>query len=205
LTYYLADLCYAQAESYDNNSKYVEALSQIKISLHYRPNEPLYIMQYADTSSKLALTTKDFRYVSPALAAIDKATQIAPFSLNSWKEKAQIYYYFSVIDPKYYLLALDSLTKATKLAPTDASSFYMLGEFYDRIKEVDKAAFYYQQAIEMKPNYDYALFALGKIYFDQKKYGSALPLFEKVLLIAPTATDVKDYLAKIATISSRPQ
>jgi O-antigen ligase len=205
LTYYLADISYAQSESYDRQQKYEDALKSIQISLNYRPDEPVYLISQGTLSAKLALTTQDEKYINPTLISLEKATQISPFNLNLWKEKAQAYYYLSALDNDYYLLAIDALTKATKIAPTDAMSFYLLAEFYDRINQTDSATKNYQAAIDLKPNYDHALFALGKIHFNKKEYQLAKTLFEKTILIAPTNLEAKDYLSQIATISSQPQ
>jgi putative inorganic carbon (hco3(-)) transporter len=209
LFFYLADITYAQADTFDSSDRYTSALEQIRLSVNYRPNEPVYLTKYANILSKLALTANNQKlesqaqnYTKQAVDAVNQATTISPFSLNLWKEKAQIYYYLSVIDTGYYLKALDALTKATLLAPTDAKSFYMLAEFYQNIKEYDASIKYYQQAIDLKPNYDHAYFALGKIYFDQKKYDLAKVNFEKTLDIAPANTDARNYLAAIATASA---
>jgi len=209
LFYYLADITYAQAETYDNQQQYTQSYQQIKLSLHYRGNEPAYLIKAADLSAKMALLAQKQKdenqtqyYVNQAQSLIDYSTRISPFNVNGWKEKSQVYYYLSAIDSKYYLYALDALTKATKLAPSDAASFYMLGEFYNRIDATDQAIANYQTAISLKPNYDYAYFALGRIYLNQKKYAEAKTNFESTLKIAPDNLDAKNYLAFIATRSA---
>ena len=209
LFYYLADLTYTQADNLDNNQKYPAAYDQIQLSLRYRGNEPLYLIKAANLSAKMALisqqeldNTQTQFYLNQSTNLIDSATKISPFNINSWKEKAQVYYYLSAIDTKYYLNALDTITKATKLAPSDAASFYMLGEFYDRIDATDQAIENYQSAISLKSNYDFAYFALGKIYLDLKQYDLAKNNFESVLQIAPDNLDAQNYLAFIATQSA---
>jgi putative inorganic carbon (hco3(-)) transporter len=203
LYFYLADITYAEADSLDGSQNYSSAYNYIKLSLNYRPDEPVYLIKAADLSAKMALITSDKTYVTQSLNFMVQATKISPFSLNAWKEKAQTYYYLSTIDSNYYLYALDALTKATQLAPTDAKSFYMLGEFYQNINATDEAITNYQTAINLKSNYDYAYFALGKIYFSQKKYDKASADFVKVLSIAPNNTNAKDYLNLIATASAK--
>lgn len=209
LYYYLADLTYAQANYYDTHQQYSAAFDEIQLSLQYRSNEPTYLIKAADLSAKMALVSQQQKdtiqtqhYLNLALTLATQASQISPFNLNIWKEKSQVYYYLSTIDTKYYLYALDALTKATKLAPTDAVSFYMLGEFYNRINATDQAIANYQTAIDLKSNYDYAYFALGQIYLSQKKYDLAKTDFEATLKIAPNNTDAQNYLAFIATQSA---
>lgn len=203
LYFYLADLTYAQADSLDSNQQYSPAYQSLKSSLYYRPNEPVYLIKTADLSAKMAIITHDKKYLDQSLNLLSQATKISPFNLNLWKEKAQVYYYLSSLDPNYYLYALDALTKATKLAPTDAKSFYLLAEFYQNINAFDEAVANYQTAISLKPNYDHAYFALGKIYFQQKNYSLAQTNFTKTLTIAPNNTDAQNYLNLIATASAK--
>ena len=202
LLYYLADITYYQATIYDTQQKYAQAFEQIKLSYRYRSNEPNYLIKYSDLSAKLAVVTKENSYVAPAILTANLATKISPFDVNLWKQKAQIYYYLSALDSQYFPQALNSMATATRLAPTDAISYYLLGTFYESIKEIDKALLNYQKALELKPNYDHASFSIGKIYFNQKKYDQAKPMFDKTLSIAPTNLEAQSFLAKIATISA---
>ncbi len=201
--FYLADITYAQAETLDSNQKYSSADNYLHASLNYRSDEPVYLIKGADLAAKMAIITGDKQYVDKSLTFMDKATQISPFNLNFWKEKAQTYYYLSTIDPQYYLKALDALTKATKLAPTDARSFYMLGQFYENIKAADEAVANFQTAVSLKPNYDHVYYALGEIYFQQQKYDLAKTNFQQVLDIVPANSDARDYLNRIATASAK--
>ena len=205
LFYYLADITYAQADSDDTAQKYQSASQNIALSLGYRPNEPLYLIKSANLASKLALVAHQQKnddlankYAQKAIQQSNLAIRLSPFSTNDLKERAQIYYYLSSIDSQYYADAIKSLIQETRLAPTDAKTFYLIGQFYQDAKATDSAINYYQQAINLKSNYDYAYFALGKIYFDQKKYDLAKTNFEQTLKYAPTNTDAQNYLAKIA-------
>lgn len=204
LFYYLADITYTQADSDDSTQKYSSAFQDISISLGYRPNEPLYLIKSATIASKLALIAhqqKDdelaSRYTQKAISQSDQAIRLSPFSTNNLKERAQIYYYLSGIDSKYYTDAVKSLLQVVKLAPTDAKTYYLIGQFYQDAQAVDSAIKYYQTAINLKSNYDHAYLALGKIYFNQKKYDLAKTNFEQTLKYAPASTDAKDYLSRI--------
>lgn len=202
LFYFLADITYAQAGLYDSLQKYPEALEQIKLSYGYRPNEPNYLIKYADISAKLAVVTKDQKYISPAVSTANLATVASPFDVNIWKQKAQVYYYLSAVDSQYYSNAVNSLATAAKLASTDAMTFYLLGTFYHSFGDTDNALKYFQQALALKSNYDHAAFAIAQIYFNQKKYPESKDFFQNTLAITPANTDAKNYLAKIATMSA---
>lgn len=195
--FYLADITYSHAEQSDSSADLSKAYHQIKTSLAYRPNEPLYLIKSSLILAKLALSTHQPEYISQSITNSDKALSISPANTNFWKERAQIYYYLSSLDAKYLNKIPDSLLKAAALAPTDAKTYYLLGQFYDTIKNYDPAIKYYQQAIGLKPNYDHTTFALAKIYFDQKDYPQAKTYFELTLSIAPNNIEARDYLDKI--------
>lgn len=204
LFFYLADITYAKADSDDTSQKYNSALENISLSLHYRPNESLYLIKSATIASKLAViahqqSNNDLanQYLQQAIKQSNQAIKLSPFNTNHLKERAQIYYYLSAIDSQYYLDIIRSLLQEVNLAPTDSKTFYLLGSFYQNVKAFDSAINYYQQAVTLKPNYDHAYFALGKIYYDQKKYDLAKYNFEQTLKYAPTNTDAQDYLNKI--------
>lgn len=189
--YILADIAYHR-----------QSLVELKYALSFRPDEPVYLSKYALVLAESAVPTKDKAQVPHVIKALDTAISISPFNLNLWKERAQGFYFLSLIDSQYYVYTLDALTKATRLAPTDASSFYLLAKFYQNISEMDSAVANYQKALELKPNYDHASFALGEIYFQQKKYEESEDMFQKTLSITPNNLQASEYLTKIATQSS---
>jgi O-antigen ligase/cytochrome c-type biogenesis protein CcmH/NrfG len=194
---YLADIFYAKSQSSDEHQDYQVAYKQASQSLSLNPNEPLYLIQLATLSSKMALITKDQTYINQAVNFSTKAIQISPTNTNLWKERAQIYYYLASLDIKYFRDTIQSMLQAIKLAPTDAKNYYSLGQFLDSASLVDDAIPYYQKAIELKSNYDYAYFALGQIYFNQKKYDLAKQNLLLDLKYAPTDTNAQDLLKKI--------
>lgn len=200
LYFYLADISYSQASSYNANNQLILAQQAINRSLDYRPREPNYLMESGIISAKLTATTKDPRYLQISLLHSSQALDLSPASLNLWKESAQLYYYLSVLDSKYLNQIPISLVKAASLAPTDAKIPYLLGQFYDTVKDYPSATKYYQQAINLKPNYDHAHFALALILFNQKQYPEAKTYFESVLQTAPNNSEAKDYLHKIDAI-----
>lgn len=197
LYYYLADVSYSQSENSDNKQDYEKAYRNIKISLSYNPNEPLYLTKLSSIASKLAVATKDPKYIDEAIKSSNQAINISPANTNFLKERAQTYYYLSSIDVKYFQEAVNSLLKVTQLAPTDAKTFYLIGKFLEATNLKEEAINYYQQAVDLKPNYDHAYFQLGQIYFEQKKYPEAKKNFESTLKYAPTNSDAKDFLEKI--------
>lgn len=160
-TFLIADASYAAAENYDQHNNLPAAADQIQLSLKYRPQEPEYLIKAALIFAKLTVAN----HTNPEIATkyLEKHQQISFFNLNHLKLTAQAYYYLSAYDPKYFADAILTLTKVTKLAPTDAKSFYTLGQFYQQVKDYPQAKYYYQAALDLKPNYDQAKTSLIEI------------------------------------------
>lgn len=71
---------------------------------------------------------------------------------------------------------LDTLTSM----PNDFWANYFLAEYY-RENDLDKAIFYYQKAIELKPNYSQSYLGLAKAYLDNKQFQNAVDALNKYL------------------------
>ena len=153
----------------------------------------------------MALITKENnqKYIDQASKLANQSVSISPANINFWKQRGQIYYYLSTLDNKYFYTAVESLLQASKLAPTDAKMYYSLGKFLETASMPDDAAFYYQKAIDLKSNYDYAYAALGEIYFNQKKYDQAKTNLEQTLKYAPANTDAQEMLNEINQIQKK--
>jgi len=167
--FYLADIAYSQSEDYDSKNNYQMALSFAQSSYSLNPQEPLYTDKLSTIYSKLALSTEKQEYVDQAIIYSNQTIEISPANINFWKQRAQNYLYLSGVDTKYFSTAITALTTVAKLAPTDPKTPYSIGQFYETASLPNQAIPYYQQAIKLKPNYDYAYFALGKIYLTQKE------------------------------------
>ena len=195
---FLADIFFSQAQAFDSRNQLEPALSSIVSALNLSPAEPEHYILAGSITAKSALAvsapkSRNYLY-QQTLKLTETALNLSPANTNFWKQSAQNYYYLVTINPKLISSSINSLKQAVTLAPTDAKAFYLLAYFYQLNHDTDNATKYYQQAINLKPNYDHALFALAKIYFDQKKYPEAKDLFTKTLLHAPTNTDAQNYL-----------
>jgi len=63
----------------------------------------------------------------------------------------------------------------------DFWSSYFLAEYYRDINDYDNAKKYYQQAIELKPNYSQSYLGLGKTYIESKEYLKAIDTLTKYI------------------------
>ena len=195
VSFYLADIMYNRSSIYENKNDYQSALSLIELSQNLNPNEPVYLDKMSDILAKLAITTKNQNYIDQSIILSNKAVKISPANISFWKQRAQNYLYFSTIDSTYYQESINSLLKASKLAPTDAKIFYTIGQFLETASLTDQAIPYYQQAITLKSNYDYAYFALGKIYLAKKDFVKAKENLQKTIDYSyPTNTEAEKLL-----------
>ncbi len=201
---YIADTFFAKSQANDAKQDYISAHNFAQRALNLSPSNSNYIINLADSSAKIALITKENNqeYIDQASKLADQSVSVSPANINFWKQRGQIYYYLSTLDNKYFYTAIESLLQASKLAPTDAKMYYSLGKFLETASMPDDAAFYYQKAIDLKSNYDYAYAALGEIYFNQKKYDQAKTNLEQTLKYAPTNTDAQKMLNNIKKLKN---
>lgn len=198
ILFYMADIAYAQAENYDSSNDYQKALSFAEFSHQYNPNEPVYTDKLTTIYSKLALNSQNQTDINQTIKYSDLTIKISPANVNFWKQRAQAYLYLSTVDPKYFSESILSLSKANLLAPTDAKIPYSIGQFLETANLTKEAIPYYQKAIELKSNYDYAYFALGKIYLVQKDKKLAKENLQKAVDYSyPTNTEAENLLKKI--------
>jgi len=197
-TNYLADIYYAKSESNDNRQNYPNAYKHINTSLKLNPHQPIYLIHHALISAKMALATQDQTYITPAIASADRSVNLSPANVNFWRRRAQAYYYLSGFSSDYFIKTVESMIQASKLAPTDPKNYYSLAQFLESANLLDDAAFYYQQAIKLKPNYDHAYFALGKIYLQQKNYPLATDNLQQAVNFSyPVNTEAQKLLDDI--------
>lgn len=198
ILFYLADISYSQSENYDSKNDYSTALSLVKLSYQYNPHEPLYGDKLATLYSKIALGTNNQDAINQAIKFSDLTVKTSPANVNFWKQRAQTYLYLSAIDSKYFAESITSLSKASLLAPTDAKIYYSIGQFLETANLPDKAIPYYQKAIELKSNYDYVYFALGKIYLAKKETQLAKENLEKTIQYSyPTNAEAEKLLKSL--------
>lgn len=199
INYFIADLYYSKAIKLDNTKDYQSAYNFINKSLSLRPKQSNYLTKSASLASKIAVITNNENpeYLNTAITNIDHALKKSPANISFWKEKAQIYYYLSSLDNQYFQSAINSLVQIQFLAPTDAKNIYTIAQFLESAQLTEQSIPYYQQAIELKENYDHAYFALGKIYFNQKEYKLAKENLNQALKYAPNNITAQEILNQI--------
>lgn len=70
--------------------------------------------------------------------------------------------------------------------PNDFWANYFLAEYY-RENDLEKSIYYYQKAIELKPNYAQSYLGLAKAYLDNKQYQNSVDTLNKYLKFSPNS------------------
>ncbi len=91
-----------------------------------------------------------------------------------------------------------------KESPQFAPAYIGLGlALKDKGGDLEEVVYYYKTAVEKDPTNSQALEQLGRLYYSIGQLNKAQAIFEKVLRINPTITDVKLSLAWINLIGKR--
>ena len=88
---------------------------------------------------------------------------MSPYNLNLLKSKARVEIYLANVDTKYQQSALNTLLQASILAPTDPKLLFNIALLYQNTNQKDLAILSYQKALELKSNYQEALFRLEQL------------------------------------------
>ncbi len=73
----------------------------------------------------------------------------------------------------------------------------LAGVYFNVLQDFESAKECFEKAIELKPEYDTALFGLGYYYELKKEYAKALELYQKVLEITPDEPRVHQHIAAV--------
>lgn len=97
-----------------------------------------------------------------------------------------------------YDLAIDSLSKALYEDPNFVDAHILLAKAYNEKKGAYlESVKYLKNAIELEADNLEALSLLAKIYIENAKYGDALPVVKKILVIAPNSGFAHAYMGEI--------
>ena len=84
-----------------------------------------------------------------------------------------------------------------KYSPYSARVHNNLGIVYTNMKDYEKAAEEFKEAIRLKSDYVKAYSNLGIVYYWQRKYGQALEEYDKAMKLKPNAPDIYNNLGAV--------
>lgn len=213
--YWTADTKYALGYNYNRAGEYQTAYPLLQEAVKLR-KEPVFQDEMSVNMAILATGFAQQNSTDSATLAQNLANesiqtnssliQLYPQNLLFWKSRVRIFYSLATINPSYYKDALSAIQKVYELSPTDASVLYNLGVLYGQNGDSKKAAEVLAKAVEYKPDYREAHFALAIFYHDLavEKNGTIkdAPTHKKAIdqlnyilqKINPEDTQVKEYI-----------
>ncbi len=174
LKYWYADTRFALGEKLNKSSEANKAFPFLQKAISLRPSEPIYYDELSLSAASLAVSaakqqeaTLSAQLIDLAISSSDRSLKISPYNLNFWKNRTRLFYSLAEIDDKYTQQALESLLMANRLAPTDAKIVYNLALVYAKLNQEETAIKTLEEAVNLKPNYDQARYALA-LFYEQK-------------------------------------
>ena len=171
LKYWYADTRFALGEKLNKSSEANKAFPFLQKAITFRSSEPIYYDELSLSAANLAVSaakqeqaTLSAQLVDLAITSSDRSLKISPYNLNFWKNRTRLFYSLAEIEEKYTQQALESLLMANKLAPTDAKIVYNLALVYAKLNQEETAIKTLEEAVNLKPNYDQARYALALFY-----------------------------------------
>jgi len=192
---WIADKTFATGYRLSRAGQYASAYASLQTAVALHPNEPLYHDEYANVLASLSVAAMDNEDATLAATlakyAIDQneaAIAISPNNVNLWKSKTKIYYALSALDETLITPAIQALVQAQTLSPRDPKIAYNLAILSGRTNDATKAIAYLKTAIELKPNYRDAYYALFIFYTETKQVDTAKAIITTYL----TTVDSQD-------------
>ena len=178
--YWHADVLLASGKKEFEEGHYPQALGNLEGAVLISPNESLYHITLAQIYSQLALTAYEESnkeasslFLNNSAKETKLAAELSPYNVNVKKTAYQIFTDLSEINSEYLLSAHQELENAIAHSPTDPSLFLSLGTNNLRIGQTADAVNAYQEAIDLKADYEPARIALARIYLSQGELGKS--------------------------------
>ena len=205
--YWYSDTLYAKGESDLEAGNLSGALKNLTSAKAYSPGEGLYQIALSDSLAKLAIAayednnnSKSLDLSTQALELMNSSEKLSPKNINQQKRAYKILTDLSEIDSKYLLLAYQEVINTISLAPTDPSLYTSLGLTSLRLGQTQDAIAAYQNAVELKPDYEKARFALARLFLSQGMPVQARKEVDYVLKYvnpqSQEAINIKSYIEK---------
>ena len=204
LRYWYADFLFSKGELENKTGNYVQAREILEKTLSISSKEALYWNELSDVDSSIAVAVDNqenglaLKFANLANSESLKAISLSPSNVNLKRDRARILISLSAIVPEYLISARETLEQAVKIAPTEAKLYHNLGLAYLRTGDMQKAVITFEKAVELKPDYRDARFALGLTYVDLNRLDDAKRQYEYILEnIKPDDTQVMRELEEL--------
>src|SRR6266487_26869 len=144
----------------------------------------IYLYNYDHTETRLAL----------AETSVRAAVRLQPDSGETHLAQA-IHFYWGYLD---YDRAREELAKAQHALPNNAQIFWFLGLIDRRQGRWDETIQNLEHAVDLDPRDVSTIGDLGQTYYDLRKYGEALAIYNRELALEPQSINFRTAPASIA-------
>lgn len=98
---------------------------------------------------------------------------------------------------KKWIKGLKKTQEALKTQGLQSEFYFMMGYIYHQMKEIEKAAYCFEKAIQLKPYLMEAKKNLALIYFNEEEFEKASRLLRKIIKMTPFDFNSRYYLERI--------
>lgn len=137
-----------------------QAIPELSQAATLLKREPTYTDQLSLASAQAAVALMQnqqpeqaAQFAQQAHAVSNRTLQLNQVHLNFYKTRARVFIFLTQVDGQYVQPAINTLQAAIGLAPTDAKLYYNLALLYEQTQQPEQAEKFYQQTLELKPNY----------------------------------------------------
>lgn len=88
--------------------------------------------------------------------------------------------------------------------PNDVNVYFLQGELANLLGNLNQAGQAYAAILTRQPNNTDALLALGGVRFEQRQFGAARTLFDRVLALKPDDPEIRRLLAELSLAQDQP-
>jgi len=186
---YSTEIQLLKAELFTSQKKYSEALKILEVlgKIHTEKTEVFFL------KGQVYLSLGDF------LSAEDSFKESINFCLE---DKSELYYRISnvyFVDDEYNL-AIRYLLEAYKIEPKHFATLFDLGYCFEKINDIDKSYYYYNQLLDHYPFTQNVWYNLGIVLTKQGKFEEAIDAYDYCIAIDPDYTSA--YHNKANTLAS---
>lgn len=182
--------------------------------------------ELADMKYNKAVIYSDLANIYKEEGDLDKAKTVLQQGIDNFPNDASVLFakINILLEEKKYEEVIASLDDAIKLAPDNYTLFFVQGQSYESMKQMDKAEQSYLKAIEVNPDYTDAYYNLGALHYNKavevyskanelpldaveeynkmaeeanKHFLDAQPYFEKAFEALPDDQNLKNSLVQI--------
>lgn len=203
--YWSADLSYANGKLQKESGDYESSLSTLTELIKRSPREAVY---WDELSEVLALTATQksengdtdltAEFAKAAYSNTNISMSLSPHNVTLKRKAASRFITLSGIEPSYLIAARNILENAVVLAPTDAKLHYNLSLAYLRTGDYKNAIKVAKTAVELKPDYERARYALALMYDDEGEKEKAIEQVNYILkYLNPNSEEAKRELQEL--------